>query len=176
MMIESTTIAIQNMSDLLAALPSIESLHSRAEASDAIHIALYGLSANPPTGLHGHQGVVRYLVRCGIFNEVWILPVYSHMFSSKSNLASFEDRVEMCRRSMLEESTSQSRVRVLELEKNFFDYYNRSNSAGELPFRVGTVDILEFLNAHYASVRFHLVLGTDTYNDLIDGKWKRSES
>ncbi|KAK3289873.1 hypothetical protein CYMTET_2709 [Cymbomonas tetramitiformis] len=58
-------------------------------------IVIFGTSANPPTFLQGHTGIVRYLARN--FDEVWVLPVYKHIFSSKSHLLSFEHRVNMCK-------------------------------------------------------------------------------
>jgi len=66
------------------------------------HILLYGLSANPPTGDGGHRGIVKYLVEHANdentkFNQIWILPVYQHAFSSKSNLLDYDHRLEMCR-------------------------------------------------------------------------------
>lgn len=58
-------------------------------------ILLFGLSANPPTGKGGHYGMMEYFSKS--FDEIWILPVYRHTYSSKRNLASFQDRMEMCR-------------------------------------------------------------------------------
>lgn len=58
------------------------------------HVLLYGLSANPPTALQGHMGAVSY---CRQFvDEVWLLPVYQHIYSSKRALAPFNHRVRMC--------------------------------------------------------------------------------
>lgn len=57
-------------------------------------VLLYGTSANPPTGLQGHMGAVAY---CRQFvDEVWILPVYQHIYSTKRQLAPFAHRVNMC--------------------------------------------------------------------------------
>lgn len=63
-------------------------------------VVLFGLSANPPTGLGGHMGIASYFssisvrraFRLGLFDEVWILPVYRHAYSSKRHLESYEDR------------------------------------------------------------------------------------
>lgn len=57
-------------------------------------ILLYGTSANPPTALQGHMGVVAFCQP--LFDEIWILPVYQHIYSTKRHLASFEHRVNMC--------------------------------------------------------------------------------
>lgn len=66
-------------------------------------VCLFGLSANPP---HlGHVGIVKALskLKCDDeeeeqFDEIRILPVYTHMFKEKrGNQASYQDRLEMCR-------------------------------------------------------------------------------
>ena len=58
-------------------------------------VALYGLSANPPTGQGGHATIVSHLR--DRFDEVWVLPVYRHIFDSKANnLAPYEHRKKMC--------------------------------------------------------------------------------
>jgi nicotinic acid mononucleotide adenylyltransferase len=57
-------------------------------------VVLYGLSANPPTGDGGHGSIVQHLAE--LFDEVWILPVYRHVYSAKQNLAPYEHRERMC--------------------------------------------------------------------------------
>ncbi|CAN0395978.1 unnamed protein product, partial [Scytosiphon promiscuus] len=58
---------------------------------------------NPPTGRDGHSGMVDYFVNLGRFDEIWVLPVYQHMFSAKRSAMAergaptYEDRIEMCR-------------------------------------------------------------------------------
>ena len=44
-------------------------------------VCLFGLSADPPTGMEGHLGIVRALQQQGEWDEVWVLPVYRHTFS-----------------------------------------------------------------------------------------------
>ncbi|CAM9838918.1 unnamed protein product, partial [Choristocarpus tenellus] len=67
------------------------------------NVLLFGTSGNPPTGRSGHSGVVEYFVDTGRYEEVWVLPVYQHMFKSKrdnmsvSGSATFNQRVDMCR-------------------------------------------------------------------------------
>jgi nicotinic acid mononucleotide adenylyltransferase len=62
---------------------------------------LFGTSANPPTGSGGHVGIVQALSsmpNTTKFDEIRILPVYQHTFSSKRNqLVSYEHRVNMCK-------------------------------------------------------------------------------
>jgi len=44
-------------------------------------VCLFGLSANPPTGESGHLGIIRHLATQHDFDEIRVLPVYSHMFA-----------------------------------------------------------------------------------------------
>jgi nicotinic acid mononucleotide adenylyltransferase len=140
---------------------------------NGFRIALFGISANPPTGSGGHLGIVKYLISTRLFDEIWILPVYKHIYVSKNNLESFEHRLEMCKLCFLEESTEKCRVRVLNLEEivanNYLQKFGKE-------FRMGTIDVLNYLNEIYSNkITLHLVLGADTYNDLIANKWKESE-
>jgi nicotinic acid mononucleotide adenylyltransferase len=43
-------------------------------------VCLFGTSADPPTGHGGHLGIVTHLASMEEFDEVRVLPVYSHMF------------------------------------------------------------------------------------------------
>ena len=45
----------------------------------------------------GHSGIVRYLENQNLFSEIWILPVYQHMFVAKKGLIPFEHRMAMCK-------------------------------------------------------------------------------
>ena len=59
------------------------------------NVLLYGTSANPPTGWAGHVGAAAHFK--SMYDEIWIIPVYQHMFASKRKLAPFHHRVEMGR-------------------------------------------------------------------------------
>ena len=60
-------------------------------------ICLFGTSANPPTGSGGHVGIVQTLSSMQTFDEIRVLPVYQHTFSTKRNqLVAFEHRMNMC--------------------------------------------------------------------------------
>lgn len=135
-------------------------------------VALFGLSANPPTGHSGHLGIVRFLVETGLFDEVWVLPVYQHMFAAKRSMELFEHRVEMCKRCMESESTPACKVRVMMIEKYAAEYYAEKEGKD---FRVGTVDVLDYIHNHCPGLDLHLVLGTDTYKDLITRRWKQAD-
>ncbi len=64
-------------------------------------VCLFGLSADPPTGLGGHSGIAKYLASSSSsfsFDEVRVLPVYRHMYSTKrNNQTPFHHRVHMCK-------------------------------------------------------------------------------
>jgi nicotinic acid mononucleotide adenylyltransferase len=134
-------------------------------------VALFGLSANPPTGKGGHLGIVQFLVGTGLFDEVWVLPVYQHMFAAKRSMEPFEHRVAMCKLCFEAESTQSCMVRVMLVEKYAAEYYAEKEGPN---FRVGTVDVLDFIHLQCPGLMLHLVLGTDTYKDLINMRWKEA--
>jgi len=47
-------------------------------------ICLFGLSADPPTGVQGHVGIVQALQQQDEWSELWVLPVYRHTFSVRA--------------------------------------------------------------------------------------------
>lgn len=137
-------------------------------------VAIMGMSANPPTGDAGHLGIVKYFVQTHLFSEIWVLPVYQHMFSEKKSLELYDHRMEMCRISMEPESSPHCVVRVLPIEKEAYEYYN--NADRKETMKVATVNVLDMLGQKYGESHvFHLVLGGDSYNDLIARKWKESD-
>ncbi len=156
-------------------------------------ICLFGTSANPPTGDSGHSGVIRALVELQRFDEVRILPVYRHTFSSKRHqLLSFDHRVAMCERLIDELPTSQNtKVVVSRAEEDSFRRMLQVSKAvtdeEKAALRVGTADLLEMLmeqeeknyhnNATTESPKteFSFCLGADTFMDLTDWKWRRSQ-
>jgi len=154
-------------------------------------IGIFGTSANPPTGDVGHCGLLRYMVSTGKFDEIWVLPVYIHMFAAKRNLESFEHRVAMCKLCMEPLSTPNCTVRVLALEKHVFEQaleeYNlkqqhhkqqQVQQQQQVPQpRIGSIDIVRFIKNKYKNIEeVHLILGTDTCRDLLKGTWRESEN
>jgi nicotinate-nucleotide adenylyltransferase len=133
-------------------------------------VALFGLSANPPTGEAGHRGIVRWLAETSLpeaggrrVDEIWVLPVYRHAYTQKRDLAPFEDRLQMCRLAF----GDLPRTRILDVERDV---------QAELdPAPAGTVDTLRHLRRRCPGCRFLLVLGQDTYRDLAAHRWKGSE-
>lgn len=130
-------------------------------------VGLYGLSGDPPTGKGGHLGIVNFLSNHNIFDEIWIIPVFKHMFSSKSNMTLFEHRYKMCELCFLNNNDKESKVKVLNIEELICKERNMK--------AVGTYDLLKYLNEYYINMNINwtFVLGSDTYNSLMSGKWKK---
>jgi hypothetical protein len=146
-----------------------------------VNVALFGLSANPPSGDGGHVGIVRALVKTGRFDEIWILPVYQHMYSSKRNLLPYEHRVEMCRLAFEPESSSRCAVKVQNTEKDaFLAAMQDKPGVDPATIRVGTIDVIKYIKKQHKerqtgeSLALSFVLGSDTFADLMSGKWKDS--
>lgn len=185
------------MSQMLSIVPPVELETSKV-------IAIFGLSADPPTGVQGHLGIVKYLISLNKFDEIWIMPVYSHIFQSKKNLLSYDHRFKMCQLNFEDcydrhggnnddRKTKYCKVVVSNLEKKLYDsqYEMRSPHESKKNERLGTIDLIRHIrdsgiddsvtlpdsncNVNVSSVDIHLILGSDTFHDLILDKWKDSE-
>lgn len=130
---------------------------------------------------------------------VWILPVYQHIFAGKRSLENYEHRLAMCQLCFCPLSSQTCRVKVLPLEREAYELAAADRELScdhnsELPtLRLGTVDIIEYIQSNsfnQGNIRkgdclgdsserrctdIHLVLGTDTFHDLMMGKWKRAD-
>ncbi|MEQ9496917.1 MAG: hypothetical protein RIT81_08660 [Deltaproteobacteria bacterium] len=135
---------------------------------------LFGLSANPPTHLGGHAGIVRWAATKERFDEldapvreVWVLPVYRHAFADKRDMPSFAHRFAMAKLAFLDlPGVPADRVQVRDDERVLCEA-----QPGE---RLGTIDLVRYLEAEHPGRRFALLLGEDTYADLKAGRWKAS--
>jgi len=134
-------------------------------------ICIFGTSANPPT--LGHRDIVAYLASLVEFDEIIVLPVYEHMFERKRcnnnsiNSSSFQDRLDMAK---LAFSNISSNVIVSDLERQCYFH-----GIKQIQQRVGTADLLGFIKSRdNCAVDYSLTLGSDTFADLMDMKWKRS--
>ena len=125
---------------------------------------------------------------------VWILPVYQHMYVGKRKLEEYDHRLAMCHLCFTPQSSARCRVRVLSLEREAFNLLcavstNEDTNCTPI-MRLGTVDIIKLVksNSYHDIIQsrclinnqgnnrndidIHLVLGLDTYRDLVAGKWK----
>lgn len=142
-------------------------------AAPRSRILLFGSSANPPTGEQGHLGLVRWVVETadhaalgGPVDELWILPVYRHAFAEKSGLVPFEHRFEMCRL-CFEDRDWRFPVRVCDVERTLARTYPDVS--------LGTIDLVDHLEARHPQTRFVFLMGADTAADLLAGRWKRGD-
>mmetsp|Transcript_21897 Transcript_21897/g.70757 ORF Transcript_21897/g.70757 Transcript_21897/m.70757 type:complete len:238 (-) Transcript_21897:58-771(-) len=137
-------------------------------------VALYGLSANPPTGDAGHAGIVARLASEG-FDEVWVIPVYRHIYESKrKGLEDFEHRLAMCELCFCGPRTQSNgtAVKVLALERELAMEALARDGEGA---RVGSIDLLRHLRSRFPTDAFTWVMGSDTYRDLRAGLWKEGD-
>lgn len=159
---------------------AVEATPTTVNTMSPKRITLLGFSANPPTDHTGHAGMLQHLVNSGDYDEIWLLPVYVHIYTTKRNLERFEYRLEMCKKMATKLSTSKVKVRASDLERVIYlDEYNKhllSNPLGNphLEVKVGTIDIIRYVRANFRdSVLVSINLGGDSYNDLCAGKWKQ---
>ena len=116
------------------------------------------------------------------------------MYVGKRKLEEYDHRLAMCHLCFTPQSSARCRVRVLSLEKEAFNLLctvRADESTDGTPIvRLGTVDIINLVKSnsyhdiiksrcqinnqgnHMNNIDVHLVLGLDTYRDLMAGKWK----
>lgn len=149
---------------------------ARSAAGGPITV-LFGTSANPPTGLRGHAGLVRWAAALKEVPElggasvgaVWVLPVYQHAYASKRGMPAFSQRLQLARLAFEEEPQIEGRVEVRADERAVHEACAREGR------RPGTIDLVDRLRAAYPERRFCLLLGADTYADLKAHRWRQSE-
>lgn len=128
---------------------------SKTEENQSKNIGLFGSSFNPPHP--GHLAVVSDLLTKGVFDEIWLVPVFEHAFGK--SLPPFEDRVALIK--ILFANLLQDKVKISLIEK-------------DLPTRpTYTFHMVQALQKQHPHLHFSLILGTDTKQDLP--KWHRFE-
>jgi nicotinate-nucleotide adenylyltransferase len=114
-------------------------------------VAFFGGSFNPP---HiGHGLLVTWTLCIGEVDEVWLAPCNQHAFGKE--LASFNDRLEMCR--LLVAPFDPDRVKVSAIE-------------GTLDGENRTIDTILTLKERHPNTSFRLLIGADVLQERE--KWK----
>jgi len=188
--------AIDTAAKELESLAGLKPIGDRKDEVKKKTVLLFGLSANPPTGMGGHAGIVSWggkdlrvdlpndeepkkaREQVGI-DEVWVLPVYKHAFASKSNLLPFEHREAMAKIAFGTLPGLEGKVQVKDTEKQVIqNAFAQAEKDGVAPekVRVGTVDVVRALMEEHPDTQFVLALGGDTFTDLRGGKWKEGDT
>jgi len=141
-------------------------------------ILLFGLSANPPSGNGGHQSITEYFAQNlqknekdnREFNEIWILPVYSHAFSNKGDQIDFDSKLEMCKLNFetLNNKNYGCKIYVKDFE--------RSYALEKKKTKLYSADMLETLREKYRDCEFSWFMGGDTIVDLFSLKTNKNGS
>ena len=128
-------------------------------------VLLFGLSADPPTGMGGHAGLVTWGAHQPGIDEVWVLPVFHHAFSEKRHMTPYPHRLAMAKLAFEQLPGLEGRVRVLETEREVTE-------SGTVQGLVGTLDVVGWLKARHPDTHFAVLMGGDTYRDYCGGLWK----
>lgn len=119
-----------------------------------MRVAIFGGSFNPP---HiAHALLAHYALATADVEELWVIPCADHAFGK--NLASFDDRLQMCR----------AAFRHLGSSVKIFDVENR------LPKPSYTVQTIRFLREQYPHIHPVLVVGSDILDDLH--RWREPDA
>ena len=114
-------------------------------------IALFGGSFNPPH--RGHREVVESLAQNPQFDEVWVLPSFSHPFDKE--LLDFSRRAKMCE---LTFGDLGKKVSICDIEKKL-----KKNPSY-------MIDTMKALKKKYPDTHFTIVVGSDCRTELA--AWK----
>ncbi|OAO12605.1 hypothetical protein AV274_5702 [Blastocystis sp. ATCC 50177/Nand II] len=136
-------------------------------------VVLFGLSANPPTGLQGHMGIAKYF--SSLFDEVWILPVYRHAYSSKRQLESFERRMDMITLALRDCQLDKQNIFLKTYEKDCFYSLYPSVDVASREIAFGSIDLVRWLRQQFPEVEFSMIVGEDAFIDICNNKWRESD-
>lgn len=116
-------------------------------------IGLFGSSFNPPH--QGHLAVLKDLCNSKVFDEIWLVPVYSHPFGKA--LISFEHRCHMVKLLISKLAENSIKINLIEQELNKAPTY--------------AIDVVRALKSRHPDCDFHLIVGSDIKPDLQ--KWHK---
>lgn len=119
-------------------------------------VGLFGGSFNPPHV--AHQLVALYCLETQPIDELWFVPVYTHVFGK--DLAPYADRVAMCK---LATDALGPRASVSRAEE---DLAQQPGFAGSR-----TLDLIHHLSDRHPASSFRLIVGTDILGETA--KWHR---
>ena len=120
-------------------------------SGEKTNIAIFGGKFDPP---HlGHQLSIFLALEKYGFDEVWIIPSFSHPFGFHPG--DFDTRLEMCR---IMAKPFGKKAKVLDTEKNL---------GLEVVY---TVDLIRYLKKNFPQTDFSLVIGSDNWD--VRQKWK----
>ena len=118
---------------------------------NAINTAVFGGKFDPP---HlGHQLSIFLALEKYDFDEVWVIPSFSHPFGYHPG--DFDTRLEMCR---IMAKPFGNRAKVLDIERNI---------GLEVVY---TVNLIEYLKESFPGNDFSLLIGSDNWK--VREKWK----
>lgn len=121
-------------------------------------IGLFGITANPP---HlGHLAVINEALK--EVDEVWVSLVFKHPFGK--NFIDYDDRLKML--NLLLEKADLSRVKIKEIDKQYFDLYNK------IPY---SYNLLSLLKKDDPEKDFKLIIGEDNYKKEVWEKFYEHE-
>mmetsp|Transcript_12574 Transcript_12574/g.16268 ORF Transcript_12574/g.16268 Transcript_12574/m.16268 type:complete len:137 (+) Transcript_12574:326-736(+) len=120
------------------------------ESIGTMNVAIFGSSFNPPH--NGHIAAVRYFA--SKFDEVWVLPVYRHAYSSKSNLPTYEEREQLAKLAF----DGIENVVVKPVEKDALLYYTETKKVPE-DFTMGSIDVIQYLKTLHKDINFSWIIG-----------------
>ncbi len=116
-------------------------------------------------------------------DEIWIIPVYQHVFPTKQNLLWFDKRKYMLDLVYQNMKCNNCIIRVLSIEKVVHSVINTDIGHTYNQKTIGNIDVIRLLYEYYGiptpignnnDTQFYLLMGLDTCMDLLNNKWKSS--
>lgn len=120
-------------------------------------VLIFGSSCNPPT--NGHGNIISNVLELNLFDEIWIAPVYVHIYQDKK-LIDFVHRFEM---SKIAFEHLSNKIIISDIDKYFYEQNNNK------PMQ--TVNQIKNLKEMYKDIKFNFAAGMDVYNDILNNKW-----